>query len=191
MVKIPHNRAIQLLEARLVDVDKQGTNLEALKSRVQDDIVGIFGKGSTQHITSIGLKTLHFDKPDDILKCKTEFRQTIQGWIDYIKDFHIIGQEQIEISEQAYKDKYSDLLNRWNDLVPEYNQLLKDHESTVGKYDEALSEIKILQDKLSQKQDIGEVIKILFLGASPVNEVRLRLDEELRDIETGLKLVLS
>lgn len=85
MIKIPHNRAIQLLEARLVDVDKPETNLEALKSRVQDDIVGIFGKGSNQHITSIGLKTLHFDKPDEITKCKTEFRQTIQGWIDCCK----------------------------------------------------------------------------------------------------------
>lgn len=188
MIKIPHNRAIQLLETRLVDVDRGNINLEALKSRIQDDIVGIFGRGSTQHITSIGLKTTHFDRPEEVVKCKDEFRQTIQGWIDYIRDFHLIGQEQIEVSEQTYKGKYSDLLNRWNELIPEYNQLLTDHENTRGKYDEALSEIKILQEKLSQKQTISEVIKILFLGASPIDEVRLRLDEELRDIEAGLRL---
>ena len=188
MIKIPHNRAIQLLEARLRDVDNPGVDLDALKSRVQDDVVGIFGKGSTQHITSIGLPALHFNKPDKIAECKTNFRQTIQGWIGYIKDFHLIGQEQIEISEQEYKQKYDALLKKWNDLVPEYNQLLTDHESTVGKYDEALSEIKILQDKLDDKQNIGDVIKILFLGASPVDEVRLRIDEEQRDIEKGLRL---
>jgi hypothetical protein len=66
--------------------------------------------------------------------------------------------------------------------------LLKESESTTNKYDEALSEIKFLQDKLNQKQSIGEVIRILFLGASPIDEVRLRVDEEQRDIERGLRL---
>ncbi len=188
MIKIPHNRAIQLLEARLAELNNPFTDLKALKNRLQIDVEGIFGRGTSQAIAVITLDTLHFDKPEKISKCKTTFRQTIQGWINYINDFHIINQEQVEISEQEYKEKYSNLLLKWNDLVPEYNQLLKDHESTIGKYDEALSEIKILQDKLSQKQDIGDTIKILFLGASPVDEVRLRIDEELRDIENGLKL---
>lgn len=188
MIKIPHNRAIQLLEARLNDVDRPGTDLDALKSRIQDDVVGIFGKGSNQHINSISLPTLHFNNPQKIAECKTNFRQTIQGWIDYIKDFHLIGQEQIEISEQEYKKKYEALLTKWNDLVPEYNQLLTDHESIVGKYDDALAEIRILREKLDDKQSIGSTIKILFLGASPIDEVRLRIDEEQRDIETGLRL---
>ncbi len=187
MIKIPHNRAIQLLEARLQDVDKFGVNLDALKSRVQDDVVGIFGKGSNQHINSITLQTSDYS-PEKLIESKTNFRQTIQGWIEYIKDFHLIAQEQIEISEQEYKLKYEALFKKWNDLVPEYNQLLTDHESIVGKYDEALSETKILQDKLNDKQNIGDVIKILFLGASPIDEVRLRVDQEQRDIETGLRL---
>jgi len=187
-IKIPHNRAIQLLEARLLDVDKQGVDLDALKSRIQDDIEGIFGRGTTQFLTTISLPTLHFNKPEEIAKCKTNFRQTIQGWIDYIKDFHIIQQEKIEVSEEKYKEIYADLLIKWNKLVPEYNQLLKDSESTTSKYDEALEQLRLLQDKMDEKQNIGEIINILFLGASPVNEVRLRLDEELRDIENGLKM---
>lgn len=188
MIKIPHNRAIQLLEARLKALDSFGIDLEAFKNRLKIDVEGIFGRGSTQSISVIGLNTLHFDKPENIAKCKTTFRQTIQGWIDYIKDFHIIGQEQIEISEQEYKAKYADLLNKWNDLVPEYNELLKNYEATIGQYDEARSEIRILQDKLNEKQEFTEIINILFLGASPIDEVRLRIDEELRDIENGLKL---
>ena len=188
MIKIPNNRAIQLLEARLIDVDRPGVDLDALKSRVQDDVIGIFGNASNQHMTSISLPALHFNKPEKIVECKDNFRQTIQGWIDYIKDFHIIGQEQIEISEQAYKEKYSNLLVKWNDLIPEYNELLKNHEIVMGQYDDALSEIRILQDKLTQKQTFNDMIKILFLGASPIDEVRLRIDEELRDIEKGLKL---
>lgn len=188
MIKIPHNRAIQLLEARLSDVDKPGIDLDALKSRVQDDVIGIFGQASNQHMTSISLPALHFNKPEKIAECKDNFRQTIQGWIDYIKDFHIIKQEQIEISEETYKEKYLNLLVKWNDLVPEYNELLKNHESLIGQFDDALSEIRILQDKLTQKQTFTEMIKILFLGASPIDEVRLRIDEELRDIEKGLKL---
>src|SRR6266567_3018615 len=108
MIKIPHNRAIELLEARLSEVDKPQTDLKALKSRIQDDVEGIFGRISTQALTVIGLNTLHFDKPEEIAKCKTTFRQTIQGWINYIKDFHIINQEKIEVSEQKYKEMYSD-----------------------------------------------------------------------------------
>ena len=188
MIKIPHNRAIQLLQARLADLNKPGIDLNALKSRIQDDVIGIFGRGSNQHITSISLDTLHFDNPEKIIKCKNQFYQTIQGWINYIQDFHIIGQEQVQLSEQEYKAKYEALLKKWNDLVPEYNELLTNHENIVGKYDDALAEIKILQDKLNQKQNIGDIIKILFLGASPIDEVRLRIDEELRDIEKGLRL---
>jgi CHAT domain len=188
MIKIPHNRAIQLLEARLKDVESPNIDLKALKNRLQGDVEGIFGIGTSQSIAVITLDTLHFDDPNRLINFKTTFRQTIQGWINYIKDFHIINQEQLEVSEEKFKEMYYDLLKQWNDLVPEYNQLLKNSENTTIKFDEALSEIKILQDKLSQKQTIGEMIKILFLGASPIDEVRLRIDEELRDIESGLKL---
>ncbi|AVI51955.1 hypothetical protein C5O00_12650 [Pukyongia salina] len=188
MIKIPLNRAIQLLEARLYEVDKPETDLKALQNRLKIDVEAIFGRGSTQSISVITLETLHFDDPNKIAKCKTNFRQTIQGWIQYIKDFNIIEKEKIETSEQEYKEKYKILLDQWNDLVPEYSQLLADYEKIIGNYDDALSELKILQDKLSKKQSLGKMIKILFLGASPINEVKLRIDEEVRDIEGGLKL---
>jgi len=188
MIKIPNNRAIQLLEERLIELNNPHTDLKALKNRLQIDVEAIFGRGSTQAISVISLDTLHFNNPVTLEKYKTTFRQSIQGWINYIKDFHIIDQEKIEISEQKYKEKYSDLFTKWNELVPEYNELLKNYETIVKQYDEALSEIRILQEKLSNKEPIIENIKILFLSASPIDEVRLRIDEELRDIETGLKL---
>ena len=110
MIRIPNNRAIQLLESRLDELDRPDTDLKAFKNRLQIDVEGIFGRGSTQSMSAITLDTLHFNKPDKIAQCKTTFRQTIQGWINYIKDFHIIEQEKIKISEQAYKDKYEKLL---------------------------------------------------------------------------------
>ena len=188
MIKIPLNRAIELLEQRLYDVDKPDVDLKALQSRIQQDVERIFGRGSTQSISAVTLDTLHFDKPEKLEKCKSNFKQTIQGWINYINDFHLIEQEQVERSEKEYEEKYSKLLVKWNELVPEYNQLLKDYESTLNNYDDALSEIKILQDKLQNKETFLDMIKILFLGASPIDEVRLRIDEEVREIENGLKL---
>ncbi|MGR7812092.1 CHAT domain-containing protein [Lacinutrix undariae] len=188
MIKIPLNRAIQLLEKRLSEVDNSQTDLKALKSRLKIDIEAIFGLASTPSMTVIGLSTPIFDKPEEIVKCKTTFRQTIKGWIEFINDFHIIDQEKLEISEQEFKEKYVNLLKKWNELIPEYNQLLKDYENITAKYDDSLSEIEILKGKLNQNQNIGDIIKILFLGASPIDEVRLRLDEELRDIEIGLKM---
>lgn len=187
MIQMPPNRAIELLEKRLAELDQSGTDLVAFKNRLKIDVEGIFGRTSTQSISTITLDTLHFGDPKKIAQFKTTFRQTIQGWIGYIKDFHIIEQEKIKLSEQEYKEKYETLLDKWNALVPEYNDLLKNHESLMQDYDDALAEISTLEKKVIEKKSIGEVIRILFLGASPINEVRLRLDEELRDIENGLK----
>lgn len=188
MIKIPLNRAVELLQQRLKEVDKVDVDLKALQSRIMQDVERIFGRGTTQSISAITLETLHHGNTERLEKCKVNFRQTIQGWIEYVEDFHIIEQEQVEISEQEFKEKYTKLLTQWNELVPEYNDLLKNHEDTINKYDEALSEIKILHDKLTERKTITDLIKILFLGASPIDEVRLRLDEEQRDIEQGLKL---
>lgn len=188
MIKIPHNRAVQLLRERLDELNKPDTDLPALKNRLKDDIERIFGKASTQVFTVIGLDTTNFNKPAEIAKCKKTISQTLKGWIGHIEDFHIIDQEQTEQSEQKYKEMYSDLLKKWNDLVPEYNSLLENSEDTTIKYDEALDEIKMLQAKLNETSDLGKVIKILVLSASPIDENRLRVDEELGDIENGLKL---
>lgn len=188
MIKIPLNRAVELLQQRMKEVDNANVDLKALQSRIMQDVERIFGRGSTQSMSAITLDTLHHGDAVRLEKCKNNFRQTIQGWIEYVKDFHLIEQEQVEISEQEFKEKYKELLAQWNELVPEYNDLLKNYEETINKYDEALSEIKILQDKLTERKTITDLIKILFLGASPIDEVRLRLDEEQRDIEHGLKL---
>ncbi len=187
-IKIPHNRAIELLEARLKDLNNPSTDLVALQNRLKSDIDSIFGGGS-ESIKVITLKTSVYGNDQvELEKNKTTFRQTIQGWIDYINDFHIINQEVSEETEKEYETKYLKLLENWNELVPEYNQLLKDQEKLYSDYNTALTEINILEDKLAQKDKIGDIIKILFLGASPINEDRLRIDEEVRNIEHGLKL---
>ncbi len=110
MIKMPHNRAIQLLESRLDELDRPRTDLKAFKNRLQIDVEGIFGRGSTQSISTITLDTLHFDKPDKIAQCKTTFRQTIQGWINYIKDFHIIEQEKSKLRSKHIKKNMKNYL---------------------------------------------------------------------------------
>ncbi|MNK78811.1 CHAT domain protein [compost metagenome] len=188
MIKIPLNRAIQLLEQRLADVDKPDIDLQALRSRIQQDVETIFGRASQQAIIAISLSYSHYNNPTKLLELKTNFKQTIQGWIDFINDYNLIKEEQVEIEEQEFKSKYQKLLEKWNDLVPDYNKLLQDYEELIKKYDEALSWNQKLQDRIDQKSDITQMIKILFLGASPIDEVKLRIDEEVREIETGLKL---
>ncbi|MCD9855893.1 CHAT domain-containing protein [Epilithonimonas sp. JDS] len=188
MIKIPKNRAIELLEARLNDLNNPKTDLIALKSRIKMDVESIFGFTSTQAMSIIGLSTLHFDDPVKITKIKTTFQQTLESFIAFINDFNIIDQEKIVISEEKFKELYTDLLDRWNSLVPDYNKLLEDYQVLHKKYDISLSEIKILEDKLDEKPILLDVIKILFLGASPIDEVRLRIDQEVRDIEARLKM---
>lgn len=187
-MKIPHNRAIQLLEERLRDLEDFNINLEAFRNRVRTDIMKIYGSGQ-ESIKSITLPTPNtYTKEEEISKMKEVYRQTLNGWIQSIKDFHLIDQEVVEQTEKEFESKYINLLGKWNELVPDYNQLLKDNEKLHSDYDKSLSEIKILRDKLNNQTTIEDVIKILFLGASPVDEVKLRIDEEVRDIEEGLQM---
>lgn len=188
MILIPNNRAIELLQNRLNELNRPGTDLEAWKNRVLIDVEGIFGKRSSQWFAIFSTSTLHFDKPEKINQITTTFSQTISGYIQYIRDFHIINQEKVELSEEEYKKKYLALLEKWNELVPDYNKLVEDYQTLHKEHDEALTEIKMLQEKLENETDYSDYYKILFLGASPINEVRLRIDEEVRDIENGLKL---
>lgn len=188
-IKIPHNRAIELLQARLIELDYPQTDIKALNARIKADVEAIFGMATPQSSAAISLDTLHFDDPIKLAKIKINYRQTLQGFIDYIKDFHIINNEKIELSEEEYNKKYNELLTEWNRLVPNYNALLKENENLRKNYDDSLSEMRILQEKLSVRSiTTEETIKILFLGASPSNENRLRIDQEVRDIEGRLKM---
>lgn len=187
MIKIPLNRAVELFEGRLRDLSAPNVDLQALRTRIQMDAEQVFGSTSTQVLSVIGLPwpgrgDLRYDA------AKHTYKETLRSFINFINDFHIIGQEKIAISEEEYKKKYQELLEKWNGLVPEYNSMLKETEQLRKSLDEALTENKILQQKLADQSKLPEIRRILFLGASPVNEVRLRLDQEVRDIELGLRI---
>ncbi len=187
-MRIPHNRAIELLEERLNDLKNPSIIIEAFKNRLQGDIVKIYGSGQ-EAISAVTLPIPNsFTKDEELKIIKETYIQTIEGWIKSIQDFHIIDQEIIVVSEKEFEIKYIDLLSKWNELIPEYNDLLKDSEKLRYELDNTISENRILREKISEKRIIGEKIKILFLGASPLDEVKLRINEEVREIETGLKM---
>jgi arsenate reductase-like glutaredoxin family protein len=188
MIKIPKERAIQLLNHRINELSNYGIDMKAWKSRTILDVEQIFGRGSTQVITAIHIDTLDFGDPEKLNKIKRNCKQTLQGFINHINDFDIINKEKVEISEQEFKTKYQDLLKDWNDLVPDYNKLIKDFNQLHKDHDQLITENSMLKDKLKHHPATIEEIKILFLGANPKDEVKLRIDEELREIETKLKL---
>lgn len=187
MIKVPHNRAIELFEARLRDLASPGVDLQALKSRIQADAEQVFGPGSTQSFAAIGLPWVKWNMVG-FEDAKKTYRQTLQGFISFIKDFHLISQEKVALSEEEYKNKYHDLLTKWNKFVPEYNEMLKGAEGLRKSLDDALAENRTLQQKISAEKPVPPVQTILFLGASPIDEVRLRLDQEVRDIEEALQI---
>jgi len=187
MIKVPHNRAIELFEGRLRELNSSSVDLQALRSRIMMDVEEVFGRGSTQMMSVITLRW-----PDkggyNYANVFGKYRQTLQGFIDFIRDFHIIAQEKIEISEEQYKKEYHDLLEKWNSLVPEYDGLVTETEQLRKSLDDALAENRTMQQKLRAEMTEPEVRRILFLGASPLDEVRLRLDKEIREIEDALRI---
>lgn len=187
MVKIPFNRAIELFEARLRDLNSYNVDLQSLRSRMHMDAEQVFGAGSTQVMSVISLSWPSQDMPS-YEQTKKTYRETLNSFIRFLNDFHVIGQEKIAISEEEYKKKYQELAAKWNTLVPDYTRTLKEVEQLRQSLDESMAENKMLQQKLADQAETSEVRRILFLGASPIDEVRLRLDKEIRDIEIGLRI---
>jgi len=152
---IPADQAIQILQARLTDIDAYNFNSKAWKGQTENDLREIFPLGSMQwfQVSQIQFDTfVTSEKPKVLAEGKDTAKQLISSYIDFINQYSKIAEQKQVIKEKDYEQKYIDLLNEWNDLVPGYNDLIK-------KYDDQLTLSEGLVDTIEAKDIEIERIK--------------------------------
>ena len=141
------DQAIQILYARLEEIDAYGFNPKVWKDRTENDLREIFSIGSGQwlQVSQINFDTyITSEKAKVLAEGKDTARQLIASFIDFVRQYSQIEQQRQVVRDKDYEQKYNDLLRQWNDLVPGYNELIK-------KYDEQLTLTDGILEKVEAK----------------------------------------
>lgn len=164
-LKIPKEKAINILEDRLSEIDNFNFNSSAWKNKTENDLREIFPLGSTQwlQISNIKFDTYISSEKQKVLnEGKNTARQLVQSYIDFINQYSEINEERQIIRDNNLEEKYNSLLNDWNKLAPDYNKLLKDldnqltkNESLVNEIDNRDSEINRIKNETIQLDNVS------------------------------------
>ncbi len=166
---IPPGQAIQILQARLVDIDAYNFNPKAWKDRTENDLREIFPLGSMQWLQVSRLKFDTFitsEKTKVLSEGKDTARQLISSYIDFINEYSKIAEQKQIIKEKDFEQKYYDLLKEWNELVPGYNEL-------INKYNDQLTSSESLIEEIDAKKNEFERIKSETIQLSNVSFSKL------------------
>lgn len=152
-LKIPADQAIQILQARLAEINDYAFNPKAWKDRTENDLREIFPLGSMQWLQ---VSQIHFDtfvtaeKAKVMAEGRDTAKELIESYIDFIRQYSKIAQQKQVIKEKDYEQKYKNLLKEWNDLIPGYNELVKKYDDQLT-YSEELLETIEANDKENER----------------------------------------
>jgi hypothetical protein len=150
---IPADDAIQILQARLGEIDAYNFNPKAWKDRTENDLREIFSLGSMQWLQ---VSQIHFDtfvtseQAKVLAEGKETARQLIASYIDFIRQHSQITLKKKIIKEKDYEQKYNDLLKNWNELVPGYNELIKKYDDQLTSSGGQLETINALETEIER-----------------------------------------
>lgn len=162
---IPADQAIQILKARLADIDNYNFNAKAWKDRTENDLKEIFPLGSMQwlQVSQIQFDTfVTSEKAKVLADGKDTARQLISSYIDFIDQHSKIAEQKQVIREKDYEQKYLDLLKERNELVVGYKELIKKYNAEMNSSEELLhiietkdSEIKRIKSETIQLDNVS------------------------------------
>jgi hypothetical protein len=168
-LKIPHSKAIEILQKRIRELSNSDFQPKVWKDKTHNDLKEIFVTGDTKWLQVSGLNFSTFiesEKNQVMQEGKTQARQLLESYIEQIDEYLKIQVEREVIEEDNYRKKYSDLLEEWNGLVPSYNILLKEKE--------ALQEVIEGKDaQVSNRDDEIERLNINTVQLSNISLLKL------------------
>lgn len=182
-LKISAEKAIALLQERMRGLDAYNYDPKVWKDRTEADMRAIFPLGDTHWLNISQLKLdsyMDSDRGKVRREGKLTAKRQIESIIQFILDHDAIANESVREREELYEEKYLKILREWNDFVPRYNKMLATYNEYVETKEAEENRAKV------NTLDKGN-IKILFLGANPNDQTRLRIDREVREIDAGLR----
>lgn len=172
-LKIPKDKAIQILRQRIAELSEYNFNPKAWKDKTENDLREIFPIGSMQwlQISTIQFDTfITSDKQRVLQEGKDTGRRLVNSYIDFIENYSEIAEQRQLITENNYQEKYNKLLSEWNDLVPQWNDLLKKHQTTLAESESKNEQIENLNTGIIQIKNntvqfdnisVGKVLKAI------------------------------
>jgi hypothetical protein len=152
-LKIPKDKAIQILRQRIAELSEHSFTPKAWKDKTENDLKEIFPLGSTQwlQISTIQFDTyITSDKQRVLQEGKDTGRRLLNSYIEFIENYSEIAEQRQAIKESNYQDKYNKLLGKWNELAPQWNELLEKHQSVLGENNAKDETIEGLQNEIVQ-----------------------------------------
>jgi len=172
-LKIPKNKAIQILRQRIAELSEYNFNPKAWKDKTENDLREIFPIGSMQwlQISTIQFDTfITSDKQRVLQEGKDTGQRLLSSYIDFIENYSEIAEQKQLITENNYQDKYNKLLSEWNELVPQWNELLKKHQAVLAEGEAKNEQIENLNNEIVQIKNntvqfdnisVGKVLKAI------------------------------
>lgn len=163
---IPKEKAIQILQDRISELNVFDFNAEAWKERTVLDLKEIFPIGSTQYLK---IQFLRFDtyvvadRHKVMAETKKTAEQVLKSYIEFINEYSKVAEERKVIKEKDFETKYYDLLKERNEIVTDYNAFLKNYEEQLDTNSELLDQIESLNNQIETiRRDTIQIDNVSF-----------------------------
>ena len=173
-LSIEKNKAIQILQDRINELESYNFNAEAWKERTVLDLKEIFPFGSTQYLK---IQFLNFDtlvtseKTKVFQDAKRTAKDVLNSYIDFIEEYSAVAEQRKIIAEKDFEQKYYELLDERNGLVSDWNNLVKKHEEALnekaeiqGQSEENERQLLLIKEETIQLDNVSfnKLIKAFF-----------------------------
>lgn len=152
-LKIPKDKAIEILKRRIIELSDMDFNAKAWKDKTVNDLREIFPIGSMQwlQISNIRFDTyITSDKHKVLQEAKDICRRLLNSYIEFIENYSTVAEKKEMILENNYQKKYNTLLTAWNELIPQWNDLLEKHRSVLAISEAKDEQIDTLKNEMVQ-----------------------------------------
>lgn len=160
------DQAVKILEDRIAEIEVYGFDSKVWKARTVLDLREIFPIGSMQwlEVSHITFETyIDSSKAKVMREGKQTAKKLLNSYIEFIKDYSKVTEVKKVITEKSYEQQYSELLTKWNSLVPEYNQLLENNESQLDINNGYLQEIEVRNKEIDRiKKETIQIDNVSF-----------------------------
>ncbi len=130
-LKISPNKALKRLEKRLIEIDSHNFDPYSWKEITKNELQEIFGVSDSKHLQISALRfttPLPSEKLSALNKGKEQAKQFLNSYIDLIKEYSAIEQENYSESEKLLKRKILDLKGEITHLNSEKKALFNTQE---------------------------------------------------------------
>lgn len=173
-LNIPKDKAIEILEKRKSEIYKPDFEPSVWKGTVDEDLKAIFGYLDSRWLKISQIRFDTYIESDKIKIFETGRKQAsgfVDNFIEQIKEYSKIQEENIIKSETVYKQKYNESQQEVKQLMNQLNEAITIANENFDELKNQDTKIASLTKNTVQLQDITIVKLFKLLGNLPVKQI--------------------